>query len=579
VRWRDLNAGGLRKEHVGQRLALAGWAATRRDHGGLVFIDLRDESGLAQLVINPERSPEAAGVAHGVRNEFVIRAEGEVAARTPDAVNPNLPTGEVELQVDQLEVLSSSPPLPFQLDEENVDETLRIRYRWLDLRRARMQRNIRTRARMVSIIRAEMEAAGFVDIETPVMGKPTPEGARDFLVPTRLQPGRFFALPQSPQIYKQLLVISGFERYYQIARCFRDEDLRADRLQELTQLDVEMAFPDQEFLFELIERTMQRVWRECLDIEVEAPFQRMSWDEAQERYGSDKPDLRFGLEIEEATELTRGSEFGVFANAPCVRFLRVPEAFSRAELDRLEAFAKEWGAKGLAYLVYDEEGEVRSPIAKFLSEGELERFRSEPATTVLFVADEPAKVARVLGALRLHLGRELDLIDRDAWRFLWVTDFPLLELDEEEGRWTAVHHPFTRPTDEGAALLEADPGAARAVAYDLIVNGIEIAGGSFRIHEPELQRRIFDLLQISAEEQRAKFGFLLDALSMGAPPHGGIASGIDRLAMALLDEPFIRDTVAFPKNQAGVDPMTGAPTAVAQEVLAELGIQVVPQKD
>jgi aspartyl-tRNA synthetase len=579
MRWRDLNAGELRKEHVGQRLALAGWAATRRDHGGLVFIDLRDESGLAQLVINPERSPEAAGVAHGVRNEFVIRAEGEVAARTPDAVNPNLPTGEVELQVDQLEVLSSSPPLPFQLDEENVDETLRIRYRWLDLRRARMQRNIRTRARMVSIIRAEMEAAGFVDIETPVMGKPTPEGARDFLVPTRLQPGRFFALPQSPQIYKQLLVISGFERYYQIARCFRDEDLRADRLQELTQLDVEMAFPDQEFLFELIERTMQRVWRECLDIEVEAPFQRMSWDEAQERYGSDKPDLRFGLEIEEATELTRGSEFGVFAKAPCVRFLRVPQAFSRAELDRLEAFAKEWGAKGLAYLVYDEEGEVRSPIAKFLSEGELERFRSEPATTVLFVADDPAKVARVLGALRLHLGRELDLIDRDAWRFLWVTDFPLLEWDEEEGRWTAVHHPFTRPTDEGAALLGADPGAARAVAYDLIVNGIEIAGGSFRIHEPELQRRIFDLLQISAEEQRAKFGFLLDALSMGAPPHGGIASGIDRLAMALLDEPFIRDTVAFPKNQAGVDPMTGAPTAVAQEVLAELGIQVVPQKD
>jgi aspartyl-tRNA synthetase len=579
MKWRDLKAGELRKEHVGQRLALAGWVARRRDHGGLVFIDLRDESGLAQLVINPERAPEAAKIAHGIRNEFVVRAEGEVAARAPDAVNPNLPTGEVELQVDTLEILSSSPPLPFQLDEENVDETLRIRYRWLDLRRARMQRNIRTRARMVSIIRAEMEAAGFVDIETPIMGKPTPEGARDFLVPTRLQPGRFFALPQSPQIYKQLLVISGFERYYQIARCFRDEDLRADRLQELTQLDVELAFPDQEFLFELIERTMQRVWRECLEIEVEVPFQRMTWDEAQERYGSDKPDLRFGLEIEEATELTRGSGFNVFANAPCVRFLRVPQAFSRAELDRLEAFAKEWGAKGLAYLVFDQEGEVHSPIAKFLSENELEAFRSEPATTVLFAADEPAQVARVLGALRLHLGRELELIDRDAWRFLWVTDFPLLEWDEEERRWTAVHHPFTRPTDEGVALLGADPGAARAVAYDLIVNGIEIAGGSFRIHEPELQRRIFDLLEISAEEQRAKFGFLLDALSMGAPPHGGIASGIDRLAMALLDEPFIRDTVAFPKNQAGIDPMTGAPTPVAQELLAELGIQVLPHKD
>jgi len=579
MRWRDLKAGELSKDHVGQQLALAGWVARRRDHGGLVFIDLRDESGLAQLVINPERAPEAAKTAHGIRNEFVVRAEGEVAARAPDAVNPNLPTGEVELQVENLEILSSSPPLPFQLDEENVDETLRIRYRWLDLRRARMQRNIRTRARMVSIIRAEMEAAGFVDIETPVMGKPTPEGARDFLVPTRLQPGRFFALPQSPQIYKQLLVISGFERYYQIARCFRDEDLRADRLQELTQLDVEMAFPDQEFLFELLERTMQRVWRECLEIEVEIPFQRMSWDEAQERYGSDKPDLRFGLEIEDATALTRGSGFGVFANAPCVRFLRVPQAFSRAEVDRLEAFAKEWGAKGLAYLVFDQEGEVRSPIAKFLSEGELETFRSEPATTVLFAADEPAKVARVLGALRLHLGRELALIDRDAWRFLWVTDFPLLEWDEEERRWTAVHHPFTRPTDEGVALLGDDPGAARAVAYDLVVNGIEIAGGSFRIHEPELQKRIFDLLEISAEEQQAKFGFLLDALSMGPPPHGGIASGIDRLAMALLDEPFIRDTVAFPKNQAGIDPMTGAPTPVAQEVLAELGIEVLPQKD
>jgi aspartyl-tRNA synthetase len=579
MRWRDLKAGELSKDHVGQQLALAGWVARRRDHGGLVFIDLRDESGLAQLVINPERAPEAAKTAHGIRNEFVVRAEGEVAARAPDAVNPNLPTGEVELQVENLEILSSSPPLPFQLDEENVDETLRIRYRWLDLRRARMQRNIRTRARMVSIIRAEMEAAGFVDIETPVMGKPTPEGARDFLVPTRLQPGRFFALPQSPQIYKQLLVISGFERYYQIARCFRDEDLRADRLQELTQLDVEMAFPDQEFLFELLEGTMQRVWRECLEIEVEIPFQRMSWDEAQERYGSDKPDLRFGLEIEDATALTRGSGFGVFANAPCVRFLRVPQAFSRAEVDRLEVFAKEWGAKGLAYLVFDQEGEVRSPIAKFLSEGELETFRSEPATTVLFAADEPAKVARVLGALRLHLGRELALIDRNAWRFLWVTDFPLLEWDEEERRWTAVHHPFTRPTDEGVALLGDDPGAARAVAYDLVVNGIEIAGGSFRIHEPELQKRIFDLLEISAEEQQAKFGFLLDALSMGAPPHGGIASGIDRLAMALLDEPFIRDTVAFPKNQAGIDPMTGAPTPVAQEVLAELGIEVLPQKD
>jgi len=579
MRWRDLPAGQLRIEHVGRRLALAGWAARRRDHGGLVFIDLRDASGLAQLVINPEHAPDAAKVAHEVRNEFVLRAEGEVAARAPEAVNPNLPTGEVELQVDALEIVSRSEPLPFQLDEENVDETLRLRYRWLDLRRDKMQRNIRTRARMVSIIRSEMEAAGFVDIETPIMAKQTPEGARDFVVPTRLQPGKFFALPQSPQTYKQLLVISGFERYYQIARCFRDEDLRADRLQELTQLDVEMAFPDREELFALMERTMQRVWRECIEVEVDAPFQRMTWDEAQLRFGSDKPDLRFGLEIQDATEVTRGSEFGVFANAPAVRFLRVPQELSRAELDRLEGFAKEWGAKGLAYLVYDEEGEVRSPIAKFLSEPELEAFRGEPATTVLFGADKPEMVARVLGALRLHLGRELDLIDREAWRFLWVTDFPLLEWDEQEQRWTAVHHPFTRPTDETAGLIDTDPGAARAVAYDLVVNGIEIAGGSFRIHEPELQRKVFDRLELSPEQQREKFGFLLDALAMGAPPHGGIASGIDRLSMALLDEPYIRDTVAFPKNQAGVDPMTGAPTRLPQEILRELGIEVLPQPE
>jgi aspartyl-tRNA synthetase len=579
VSWRDLPAGELRPEHVGRRHALAGWAAKRRDHGGLVFIDLRDQTGLAQLVINPERAPEAAKVAHEVRNEFVVRAVGEVAARAPEAVNPNLPTGAVELQVDELEIVSRSEPLPFQLDEENVDETLRIRYRWLDLRREKMQRNIRTRAQLVSIIRSEMEAAGFVDIETPIMAKQTPEGARDFVVPTRLQPGKFFALPQSPQTYKQLLVISGFERYYQIARCFRDEDLRADRLQELTQLDVEMAFPDREELFALMERTMQRAWRECIGAEVETPFQRMTWDEAQLRYGSDKPDLRFGLEIQDATEVTRGSEFGVFGNAPAVRFLRVPQELSRAELDRLEAFAKEWGAKGLAYLVYDEEGEVRSPIAKFLSEPELEAFGREPATTVLFGADEPEMVARVLGALRLHLARELDLIDRQAWRFLWVTDFPLLEWDDQEQRWTAVHHPFTRPTEETAGLIDSDPGAARAVAYDLVVNGIEIAGGSFRIHEPELQRKVFDKLELSPEQQREKFGFLLDALAMGAPPHGGIASGIDRLSMALLDEPFIRDTVAFPKNQAGVDPMTGAPTPLPEEILRELGIEVLPQPE
>jgi aspartyl-tRNA synthetase len=571
--WRDTGAGELRTEQVGKSVTLAGWVARRRDHGGLIFIDLRDQTGVCQLVINPERAPDAAKTAHDIRNEFVVRGHGEVVARAPDAVNPKLPTGEVEVQVDELEILSRSTTLPFQLDEENVDETLRYRYRWLDLRRDRLQRNIRIRGQLVSIIRQEMEADGFVDIETPIMAKPTPEGARDFLVPTRLQKGKFFALPQSPQIYKQLLVISGFERYYQIARCFRDEDLRADRLQELTQLDVEMAFPDQEYIFALMERIVPRIWRECIGVELETPFAHMPWQEAELRFGSDKPDLRFELEIQDATEVTRDSDFGVFAGAEAVRYLSVPRELSRAEIQKLEDMAKPWGAKGLAYIVFRSDGEVSSPIAKFLSERELESFR-QLGTTALFVADTPKLAAKVLGLLRLHLGRELDLIDRDAWRFLWITPMPLLEWSEEEGRWTAQHHPFTRPTEDSLPLLDSDPGAASAVAYDLVGNGIELAGGSIRIHEPELQARMFDFLGIAPEEQRVKFGFLLDALAMGAPPHGGIASGIDRLTMALLDETFIRDTQAFPKNQAGVDPMSGAPSEVPDEQLAELGLQL-----
>ena len=486
-------------------------------------------------------------------------------------------TGEVELQVDRLEIVSTSTPLPFQLDEEDVDETLRIRYRWLDLRRQRLQRNIRMRAKMITVIRREMDATGFVDIETPILAKPTPEGARDFLVPTRLQKGRFWALPQSPQIYKQLLVISDFERYYQIANCFRDEDLRADRVQEITQLDLEMAFPDREFLFELMERVFSAVWRECIDVELEQPFPRMSFAEAELRYGTDKPDLRYGLEIEDATEATRSSEFGVFANADAVRFLRLPQELSRSELDKLEEIAKNWGAKGLAYLVYDEEGEVRSPIAKFLSEPELAVFRSDPASTVLFAADRPAVAARVLGALRTHLAEEFDLIDKSLWRPVWIVDFPMFDWDEDAQEWTPNHHPFTSPTPETEATIESDPGGAVAQAYDLVVNGTELGSGSIRIHRRELQTRIFDILKISPEEQSARFGFLLDALSMGAPPHGGFAPGMDRTIMLLAGEPNLRDVIAFPKNQAGVDPMSGAPSEVTQEQLDELGIQLVEQ--
>jgi aspartyl-tRNA synthetase len=571
--------GEVRPEHVGQRLTLAGWADSRRDHGGLVFIDLRDKTGICQLVVNPERAPGASKTAHDIRNEFVLRAAGEVVKRAPEAVNANIPTGEVELQVDELEVLSRSTPLPFQLDEEGVDETLRLRYRWLDLRRPKMQHNIAIRAGMVSSIRRTMEEAGFLEIETPILFKPTPEGARDFVVPSRLQPSRFFALPQSPQILKQLLVIAGFDRYFQIARCFRDEDLRADRVQEITQLDVEMAFPDREFILELMERMIQSVWRDTIGVELETPFPRLTWEEADRRFGSDKPDLRFGLELEDATEVTRGSEFGVFANAACVRFLRVPQEYSRAQLERLEEVAKEWGAKGLAYLVYDETGEVRSPIAKFLSEGELAVFRSEPGSTVLFGADDPAAVSRVLGQLRLHLGRELGLIDEGAWNWLWVTEFPMFEWKEEDERWAAVHHPFTRPTPEWEERFDQDPANARAYAYDLIGNGNELGGGSFRMHEAELQARVFDVLQLSEAEQRSRFGFLLDALAMGAPPHGGIAFGIDRMMMVLAREQNLRDVIAFPKNQAGLDPMSGAPSELEEEQLRELGIQLRPRPD
>jgi aspartyl-tRNA synthetase len=571
--------GEPRIEHVGRRLKLAGWAARRRDHGGLVFIDLRDHTGVCQIVVNPERASDAAEAAHAVRNEFVLQAEGELVARAPEAVNSDLPTGEVELQADRLEILSRSEPLPFQLDEEGVEEGTRLRYRYLDLRRERMQANLRLAGKVVSAIRGHMESLGFVDLWTPNLTKATPEGARDFVVPVRLQPGRFFALPQSPQLFKQVLMVAGFDRYYQIATCFRDEDLRADRQFEFRQLDVELAFPTREEVLEVIEGTVTASF-EALEREPPPrPFRRMSWEEATAQYGSDKPDLRFGLEIEDATEATRGSHFRVFADAPAVAFLRVSQAFSRAELAGLEEFAKGWGAKGLAYLVFDEEGEVRSPIAKFLSESELAVFRGDPGTSVLFGADEPAVVRRVLGAVRSRLGSELDLIDESRDELVWITDFPLLEWNEDERRWASSHHPFTgiRPGDEDA--LEEDPGNVVSQAYDLVWNGWELGSGSIRVHRREIQERIFRVLGISDEEAQQRFGFLLEVLRMGAPPHGGFALGLDRFLALLAGEPNIREVIAFPKAASGSEPMTGAPTPLPEAQLAELGISVHAPRD
>jgi aspartyl-tRNA synthetase len=577
--WRDLGAGEVRPDHVGERHTLAGWAARRRDHGGLIFIDLRDHTGICQLVINPERSPQSAAGAHQARNEFVLQAEGEITRRAPEAVNPSLATGEVELQVDRLEIVSRCEPLPFQLDDENVDEATRLRYRYLDLRRDHMQRNLRLSATVIAAIRRFMDAEGFVDVWTPNLTRPTPEGARDFLVPVRLQRGRFFTLPQSPQLFKQTLMVAGVGRYYQIAMCFRDEDLRADRQFEFRQLDLELEFPEREDVLDVLEGAVVASF-EALGREPPArPFRRLTWQESMSRYGSDKPDLRFGLEIEDASEITRDSDFKVFAGAPTVRFLRVPQELSRADLEKLEEFAKEWGAKGLAYLVYDEEGEVRSPIAKFLSEPELQHFRGDPATTVLFAADESATVARVLGALRSRLGAELGLIDTSRDEFLWVIDFPLFEWDEDDRHWTFSHHPFTGVVPGEEDLVESDPGAATSQAYDLVWNGWELGSGSIRIHDPKLQARIFRVMGLTDEEIERRFGFFLEILRMGAPPHGGFALGIERFVALLAGESNIREILAFPKTASGSELMTGAPTEVSPEQLAELGIAVIAEKE
>ena len=567
--WRDLYCGEPRAEQVGERLTVAGWADTRRDHGGLVFIDLRDHTGKVQLVVNPEHAPDAAAVAHEIRNEFVLQAEGQLVARAPEAVNPNLPTGAVELQVERLSILSRSTPLPFQLDEENVDEALRLKYRWLDMRRDRMQHNLRLSHTVISAIRRTMDDLSFVDVWTPSMTRGTPEGARDFLTPVRLQPGTFFALAQSPQLYKQLCMVGGVDRYYQIATCWRDEDLRADRQFEFRQLDLEMAFVEREDVLDVLEQCVVASFASLGREEPERPFPRLTYSEAIARYGTDKPDLRYGLEIQDATEVTRESGFGVFAGAPCVRFLVAPRPFSRAELARLEEVAKEWGAKGLAYLVVDESGEVRSPIAKFLSDRELASFQAPRGSTVLFAAGEEPLVARVLGGLRVHLGRELDLAPDGAEAFHWVVDFPLFEQHEESEGWTFMHHPFTAPVAGQEEWDESNPVDVQGQHYDLIWNGWELGSGSIRIHDVALQRKIFRTMGLGEEEADAKFGFLLDALAMG----------IDRFVARMAGEPDIRQVTAFPKVASGFDPLTGAPTPIPDVVLAELGIKALPKSD
>ncbi len=575
--WRDMMCGEPRTDHVGRRVRLAGWVARRRDHGGLVFVDLRDNTGITQLVINPERAPEAAELAKELRNEFVLRATGEIVARSPATANDAMPTGGVELQVDELAIVSRSTPLPFQLDEEGVDETLRLRYRWLDLRTDRMQRNLRLSHTIIRSIRQTMDDLSFVDVWTPSMTRGTPEGARDFLVPVRLQPGRFFALAQSPQLFKQLCMIGGLDRYYQIATCWRDEDLRADRQFEFRQLDLEMSFVQREDVLDVLEACVVASFAASGRPAPLRPFPRMSYADAIARYGTDKPDLRYGLEIQDATKVTRGSSFGVFANAKTVRFLVAPRAFSRGELTRLEDVAKEWGARGLAYLVNDA-GEVRSPIAKFLSDTEHQAFRSAQGTTLLFAAGEEAAVSRILGGLRVHLGRELGLIEPGNDAVHWVIDFPLFERDEEGLHWTFLHHPFTAPIGGHEDLVESDPGTAFSQHYDLIWNGWELGSGSIRIHDADIQNAVFRTMGMSQDEANSKFGFLLEALTMGAPPHGGFAMGIDRFIALMADEPNIREVIAFPKVSSGSDPLTGAPTPYSDDSLRDLGIRLAPPK-
>lgn len=579
---RTNSCGTLTKNNLGEEVVLTGWVQTRRDHGGLVFLDLRDRSGIVQVVIDPSQHA-AFETAHTIRSEFVLYITGRVKERPAGTVNPNLPTGEVEVEAHSIKILNKSKTPPFEIDGSPIDEVLRLKYRYLDLRRVDMQHNIMTRHKVVTRVRNHLNENGFIEIETPMLTKSTPEGARDFLVPSRLQPHHFYALPQSPQLFKQVLMVAGFERYYQIARAFRDEDLRADRQLEHTQIDMEMSFMTEEGILELVEGMVRDVF-EIANVKIPVPIQRMTYDEAINRYGCDKPDLRYGMEIEDVSDIVEKADFKVFADTVkgggAVRGIVAPGCgtFSRSQIDELVEFASANGAKGLAWIALEPEGNVRSPIAKFFREDQLEaiirHLKASPGDLMLFVADKPVKASSVLGSLRIKLAEDIGLIQPDVFNFLWLVDFPLFEWDENENRLSANHHPFTMPMIEDIPLLDTEPLKVRSYAYDLIINGTEVGGGSLRIYDQELQEKIFELLGLDIEEAREKFGFLLEAFEYGAPPHGGLAFGLDRLVAILLQKKTIREVIAFPKTQTGSCLMSGAPDTVIDQQLREVHIKL-----